>query len=142
MQYTLWDHLKQLETMDTRRSMNLARLTASLIGEFSISLAVLKVIDFVDIQKLTPKLLLHCRILFEYLLSKFSNEVLWSVFSRIASTAELADFRDGISLYLNQRFSKQVKNSEDGDLLVKSCKLAKKALANVTNLPYGSQNRE
>ncbi|KAG0629231.1 hypothetical protein M758_1G087200 [Ceratodon purpureus] len=138
-QYCLWDHLKQLETMETRRSMNLARLTASLVGGFSISLSVVKVIDFIDMQKLTPKVLLHCRIMFEYLLSKFSNEILWSVFSRIASTAELAGFRDGLSLYLNQRFSKQVKNSEDVDLLVKRCKLARKALANVTNLPYGSQ---
>jgi len=141
MQYCLWDHLKQLDSMDLRRSRNLAELTASLIGLHSISLSVVKVIDFVDIQKLTPKVLLHFRILFEYLLSKHSDEDLWKVFSRVASTAELAGLKDGLSVFLHQRFSKQLKkgDSEDGDLLVRRCSLARKALANVTNLPYGSQ---
>lgn len=128
--------------MDLRRSRNLAELTAALIGLHSISLSVVKVIDFVDIQKLTAKVLLHFRIMFEYLLSKHSNEDLWKVFSRVASTAELAGLRDGISVFLHQRFAKQLKkggDSEDNELLVKRCKLARKALANVTNLPYGSE---
>jgi len=79
--------------------------------------------------------------MFEYLLSKHSNEDLWKVFSRIASTAELAGLGDGISVFLHERFPKQLKkgDSENGDLLVERCRLARKALANVTNLPYGSQ---
>uniref|UniRef100_A0A7I4D9X4 MI domain-containing protein n=1 Tax=Physcomitrium patens TaxID=3218 RepID=A0A7I4D9X4_PHYPA len=141
-QYCLWDHLKQLDSMELRRSTNLARLTAALIGSSSISLSVVKVIDFVDIQKLTPKVLLHFRIMFEYLLGEYSNEVVWKAFSRIASSAELTGLKDGIAIFLHQRFLKQVKSSENSDILVKRCKLAKKALANVQNLPYGSQSRE
>lgn len=134
MQYCLWDHLKQLDSMDLRRSRNLAELTGMLISLHTISLSVIKVIDFVDIHKLTAKVLLHFRIMFEYiLLNTKTEEDLWKVFTRVASAQELAGLRDGLQLFLKQRIK------GESELLVKRCKLASKALANVANSPYGSQ---
>lgn len=43
LQYCVWDHYKQLSTMDLRLSANLARFLASVIASFALSLSLLKV---------------------------------------------------------------------------------------------------
>jgi ABC-type arginine transport system ATPase subunit len=55
LQYCLWDHFKQLNSMETRQIMNLAYLLADLVAKFVVSLAVLKVVEFSDMWAMTLK---------------------------------------------------------------------------------------
>lgn len=138
MQYCLWDHYKQLDTMDKRRSLNLARLTVALIGSFTLSLSIVKVVDFTDIRKLSSKVVVHFLVMFESLLIDFSEDIVWGVFSRIAAAPELTSLRDGLILFLNQHVLREVKKGdlEKGALKSKRVKLAKKALGNAVGAPF------
>lgn len=130
--------------MELRRSTNLARLTASLIGSFSLSLSIVKVVDFIEIQKLAPKVVIHFRIMFECMLTEYKDDIIWAIFSRIAIAPELAALRDGLGLFLQKHIVRELKKGDPvkGALLGKRCKLAKKGLANVAGVPFGSQSQE
>jgi orotate phosphoribosyltransferase-like protein len=70
-----------------------------------------------------------------------SDEVVWAVFSRIAVAPELGVLRDSLALFIHQNLLKHPAENAKSDikvnleklsLLAKRCKLAKKALANVS----------
>ncbi|KAK9714580.1 hypothetical protein RND81_06G105200 [Saponaria officinalis] len=63
--YCLWDQFRELESMSLLRSMHLAKFVADMLAGFSLSLAVLKVVDLVDVTHLTSKRIMHFRMLFE-----------------------------------------------------------------------------
>ncbi|XP_057842704.2 uncharacterized protein LOC131052122 [Cryptomeria japonica] len=140
LQYCLWDQFKQLDSMELRRLANLARFLADLIGSFSLSLSVLKAIDFTDCAMLTSKVIVHFRILFETLFTEFSDNVIWNIFTRIASFPELENLRNGLELFIYQHVNKnalteeQLGPPESGSLIVSKCKVAKKALTNVAGI--------
>ncbi|CAM6129838.1 unnamed protein product [Calypogeia fissa] len=138
LQYCLWDHFKQLDTMELRRSANLARFLAHMIGLYSLSLAVLKAVDFTDPSVMTAKVVMHFRIFLETLLTEYSEEVIWNCFSRVAAPPNLATFRDGLALFLH-RHIKQSVGGNHGDKEVKRIlgsryRLAKKGLANIAGV--------
>ncbi|CAI9097492.1 OLC1v1033931C2 [Oldenlandia corymbosa var. corymbosa] len=124
LQYCLWDHYKELETMTLIRSMHLAKFTAEMIASFSLSLAVLKVVDLGDPGQLTPKRIMHFRMLFEAIFG-FPDKVIWNAFSRIAVTPEYESLRIGIKFFV----SKYVISSQNN--LEPKYKIAKQALKNV-----------
>lgn len=124
LQYCLWDHFKELESMPLIRSMHLAKFTAEMIGSFSLSLAVLKVVDLNDIVHLTPKRIMHFRMLFEALF-EFPNKLVWNIFTRIAVTPEYEALRSGIVFFIG----KYVVTSQK--FLENMFKMAKKALNNI-----------
>jgi hypothetical protein len=103
---------------------------------------VLKAVDFSDARVMTSKVVLHFRVLIECLLMENSDEVVWAVFSRIAVPPELGVLRDSLALFIHQNLLKHPAENAKSDitkvnleklsLLAKRCKLAKKALANVS----------
>lgn len=106
------------------RSMHLAKFTAEMVASFSLSLAVIKVIDFNDIIHLTPKRIMHFRMLFEAILS-FPDKLIWNIVTRIAAVPEYELLRSGIELFISKYVVTNQKSLE------KKFKLAKKALNNV-----------
>lgn len=49
-QYTLWDKFKQLSTLSARQMLHLSRLLVHLIREHALSLAILKVVAFAELD--------------------------------------------------------------------------------------------
>ncbi|MCL7032649.1 hypothetical protein MKW94_002907 [Papaver nudicaule] len=127
LQYCLWDHYKALEDMELTRSLNLARFLAEMLSSFSMSLAVLKTIDFCDPEQLTPKRIMHFRMLFEDIFEK-SDALIWNIFTRIAIMPELESLRSGIEFFVKQFVVSSNKN------LSGKFTIAKKALRNVTGV--------
>ncbi|KAL1539912.1 nucleolar MIF4G domain-containing protein 1-like [Salvia divinorum] len=127
LQYCLWDHFKELESMPLLRSMHLAKFTARMIETFSLSLAVLKAVDLSDPAKLTPKRIMHFRMLFGAIF-EFSDKKVWNIFTRIAVTPEYEALRSGVELFI----SKYVLSSQKS--VASKFRIAKKALNNIEGL--------
>lgn len=124
LQYCLWDHFKEMESMELIRSMHLSKFISEMLASFSISIAVLKVVDFHDIHQLTPKRIMHFRMLFEAIFA-FPDRIIWNIFTRIAVTPEYETLRSGIEFFI----SKYVVSSQKS--FAEKFKVAKKALNNV-----------
>ncbi|KQK00385.1 nucleolar MIF4G domain-containing protein 1 [Brachypodium distachyon] len=129
LQYCLWDRYKELDTMELNRSMNLAKLAAEMLANFSLSLAMLKVVNLANPVEMTPKRIMHFRMLFETLMQK-DDALVWNVFTRIAGIPELEILRDGIVLFIKQH----VIAKDTGKELAGRFKIAKKALDNAAGV--------
>ncbi|KAK4351104.1 hypothetical protein RND71_030417 [Anisodus tanguticus] len=123
LQYCLWDHFKELDQMQLSRSMHLSKFVAEMVASFSLSLAVLKVIDLSDSSQLTPKRIMHFRMLFETIL-EFPEKLVWNIFTRIAVLPEYESLRDGIVFFIRKYVIDSQKSLAD------QFKIAKKALNN------------
>jgi nucleolar MIF4G domain-containing protein 1 len=121
--------------MELRRLANLARFMAHMVGSYSLSLAVLKAIDFTDLTVMTAKVVMHFKIFLDTLLTEYSDTVIWNCFSRIAAPPNLTTLRDGLALFLHQHTKQPVGvNSVDNEakkLLASRYRLAKKGLTNI-----------
>lgn len=106
------------------RSMHLAKFTAEMVASFSLSLAVLKVVDLNDVVHLTPKRIMHFRMLFEAIL-ELPDKLVWNIFTRIAVAPEYELLRSGIIFFITKYVTTNQKPLE------KNLKLTKKALNNV-----------
>ncbi|XP_045795620.1 nucleolar MIF4G domain-containing protein 1 [Trifolium pratense] len=124
LQFCLWDHFKELESMALSRSMHLAKFVAEMAASFTLSLTVLKTVDLSDITQLTPKRIMHFRILFEAIFD-YPDTVVWKIFTRIAGTPELESFRQGIEFFIKEYILKTNK------AVSQKFKLAKRALNNI-----------
>ncbi|XP_052155498.1 uncharacterized protein LOC127773471 [Oryza glaberrima] len=128
LQYCIWDHFKELDNMELNRSMNLAKLVAEMLANFTLSLATLKVVKNLAVEMI-PKRIIHFRMLFETLLQK-DDAVVWNAFTRIAGLPELEILRDGIVLFIKQH----VIAKDTGKDLASKFKIAKKALDNTAGV--------
>ncbi|XP_055825484.1 uncharacterized protein LOC129894019 isoform X2 [Solanum dulcamara] len=124
LQYCLWDHFKELDQMKLIRSMHLSKFVAEMVASFSLSLAVLKSVDLGDTSQLTPKRIMHFRMLFETIL-EFPEKLVWNIFTRIAVLPEYESLRDGIVFFIRKYVIDGQKSLAD------KFKIAKKALNNV-----------
>lgn len=124
LQFCVWDHFKELEAMQLQRSMHLSKFVAEMIASFSLSLAVLKVVELNNPIHSTPKRIMHFRMLFEAIL-EFPDKLVWNIFTRIAVTPEYESLRIGINFFISKHVLSLSKS------LANKYKLAKKALNNV-----------
>ncbi|GAB2235432.1 hypothetical protein Droror1_Dr00025857 [Drosera rotundifolia] len=99
LQFCLWDHFKELESMPLVRSMHLAKFVTEMISSFTLSLAALKTVDLSDAKFLTPKRVMHFRMLFENIL-ELPEYLVWNIFTRIAVAHELENLRTGIEFFI------------------------------------------
>lgn len=123
LQYCLWDHFKELDSMPLLRSMHLAKFMAEMVASFTLSLAVLKTVEWSDPQMLSPKKIMHFRMLFEAIF-EYPDKIIWNMFTRIAVTPELETLRQGMEFFIKEYVVKTNKKVND------KFKLAKKALNN------------
>ncbi|KAF5937939.1 hypothetical protein HYC85_025445 [Camellia sinensis] len=124
LQYCLWDHFKELESMQLMRSMHLSKFVAEMVTSFTLSLAVLKAVDFSDTTQLTPKRIKHFQMLFEAIF-EHPDSLVWNVFTRIAASPEYESLRNGVEFFIN----KYVVGNEIS--LARKFKIAKKAFTNI-----------
>lgn len=127
LQYCIWDHFKELESMSLQRSMHLAKFVAEIIVTFNLSLAVLKSVDLANPVELTPKRIMHFRMLFEAIFEHPENLV-WNLFTRIALNPEYEALRDGIKFFVKEYV---VKNNK---AIYGKFRKAKEALNNAEGL--------
>ncbi|KAG9452088.1 hypothetical protein H6P81_004992 [Aristolochia fimbriata] len=127
LQYCLWDHFKDLESMELRRLMNLARFITEMLASYSLSLAVLKAVDLSDPTLLTPNKIMHFRMLFEFIFEK-ADSLVWNIFTRIAATPELEPLRTSLEFFIKHYVVSANKCT------VGKFKLAKKAMANIEGI--------
>ncbi|KAL4377953.1 hypothetical protein GQ457_02G030720 [Hibiscus cannabinus] len=124
LQYCLWDHFKELDSMPLLRSMHLAKFMAEMVSSFTLSFAVLKTVEWNDPQMLSPKRIMHFRMLFEAIF-EYPDKVIWNMFTRIAVTPELETLRQGMEFFIKEYVVKTNKKVND------KFKVAKKALNNI-----------
>nr|CAD1836967.1 unnamed protein product [Ananas comosus var. bracteatus] len=129
LQYCLWDHFKELDTMELNRSMNLARFVADMLASFSLSLAILKSVDLANPVYLTPKRIMHFRMLFESIFEN-SDALVWNIFTRISALPELEMLRSSLIFFMKQ----YVVAANTEKPLASKFKIAKKALDNVAGI--------
>lgn len=79
--------------------MHLANFVAEMVSSFTLSLAVLKAVDLGDIRQLTPKRIMHFRMLFEAIF-EHHDSLIWNIFTRIAVASELENLRHGIEFFI------------------------------------------
>ncbi|CAL9128568.1 unnamed protein product [Musa textilis] len=129
LQYCLWDHFKELESMELNRSMNLARFIAEMLSSFSLSLAILKTVDLTNPMNLTPKRVVHFRMLFEAVFNN-SDALVWNIFTRIGAIPELEELRNSLVFFIKQ----YVVAVSSENAVAGKFKIAKKALNNVAGV--------
>nr|CAD7447295.1 unnamed protein product [Timema bartmani] len=98
LQFSLWDRLKELSTMKLQQTSNLAKLLTHLLLEKGLPISVLKVVQFVDVDK--PAVRFLRQVLLGVLLCS-SEEVCVEVFQRTAQSAKLRMFRESLRLFIH-----------------------------------------
>lgn len=107
--------------------MNLAKFVVEMVTSFTLSLAVLKSVDLSDITLLTPKRIMHFRMLFDSIFER-PNKLIWNVFTRVAVNPELESLRSGMLFFIKEYMIKTNKVNAE------KFKLVKKALNNAEGI--------
>ncbi|KAH0450269.1 hypothetical protein IEQ34_020961 [Dendrobium chrysotoxum] len=129
LQYCIWDHLKEIDSMELIRLMNLARFISEMLSSFSLSLSLLKTVNLMDPLQLTPKRIMHFRILFEALFEN-TDALIWNVFTRVAAAHELESLRNSLLFFIKQ----YVVTANSEKTLSQKFRIAKKALDNAAGV--------
>ncbi|XP_072944719.1 nucleolar MIF4G domain-containing protein 1 homolog [Epargyreus clarus] len=97
IQYSVWDKIKEIETLSKQAVTNLAQFLIHLILEKGLPLSVLKIIQFSDLNKTTV------RFMRQILLAIIMNADLTAAleaFHRIARSPKLHMFRESLRLFI------------------------------------------
>ncbi|XP_029663405.1 nucleolar MIF4G domain-containing protein 1 homolog [Formica exsecta] len=120
IQYALWDKLKILEDLNTKQLTNLAKFLTHLFLGKGLPLSVLKVVQFIELDKLTMRLIRQ--IMLGILLHE-NEEACLEVFGRISLSPKLQTFRESLRLFINHFL---VKNTSANENLQKQSELLNK----------------
>lgn len=113
--------------MQLIRSMHLAKFVAEIVSSFTLSLGVLKAVDLSDISQLTPKRIMHFRMLFEAIF-EHNDSLVWNIFTRVAVAPELESLRRGIEFFMKSYLVKTNRAANE------KFKVVKKALNNTEGI--------
>ncbi|XP_069361171.1 nucleolar MIF4G domain-containing protein 1 homolog isoform X2 [Maniola hyperantus] len=97
IQYSVWDKIKELDSLSKQGMTNLAQFLIHIVMEKGLPLSVLKIIQFSDLNKTTV------RFMRQILLAIIMNEDLQSsleVFHRISKPPKLHMFRESLRLFI------------------------------------------
>ena len=127
-QLAFWDAFKQLEEFKPQRILNLAELLAHLVSSFALSLSVLKVVEFSQLDNggvCFFNALFH-RILLRGGRSKNASRSVLKVFLRLGKSSDFLATSSGIELFFHHHLYTATSNDEeDAALLKKRCKAVK-----------------
>ncbi|XP_018378058.1 PREDICTED: nucleolar MIF4G domain-containing protein 1 homolog isoform X2 [Trachymyrmex cornetzi] len=130
IQYALWDKLKMLDDFNTKQLINLAKFLTLLFLGKSLSLSILKVIQFTELDKLTMRLVRQ--IMLGILLHE-NEEACLEVFAKISLSPKLQTFRESLRLFINHFLVKNICAAENlqehSELLKKRAGLVDKLLS-------------
>ncbi|KAK8944349.1 hypothetical protein KSP39_PZI008161 [Platanthera zijinensis] len=131
LQYCLWDHWKDIDSMESESSSKLASFIAEMLRTSSISLSALKSVNLMDPSQLTPSRIMHFRSLFETLFEKNDEAALWNMFTRVAASPDLESLRSSLIFFVKQYV---VIENSGNPLMAQKFGIAKKALHNVAGI--------
>ncbi|MGH0183842.1 UNVERIFIED_CONTAM: hypothetical protein FKN15_013125 [Acipenser sinensis] len=96
-QFSMWDKFRDLANLSSTSFSNLVHLLVHLLKKKSLSLSVLKVIEFSELDK--PKVQ-FLRQLLSKLLCEMEPEELKDIFGRISGIPKLGMLREGLKLFI------------------------------------------
>ena len=104
-QYTIWDKIKNLGEMSNFQTTNFIKLIIHLVQSKSLSISILKVISFNEIDKITIKFLKR---ILSLIIFELSVDTIVHIFQGLKGKDHLQNFRYSLSLFL-----KHLMKSED-----------------------------
>uniref|UniRef100_A0A673ARV3 Nucleolar MIF4G domain-containing protein 1 n=1 Tax=Sphaeramia orbicularis TaxID=375764 RepID=A0A673ARV3_9TELE len=127
-QFSLWDKFKELSNLPTTTFNNLVHLVTAFLQKKCLSLSILKVIEFGELDK--PKVRFLRQVL-NKLLKETEPEDLASIFGRISGIPKLGMLREGLKLFISHFLLKNVQShgpAEQAALLSERAQVATKAM--------------
>lgn len=127
-QFSLWDKFKELANLSSRSFSNLVQMIAHLLHRKSLSLSILKAIEFGELDK--PKVKFLKQILSK-LLKETEPEDLVNIFGRISGIPKLGMLREGLKLFISHFLLRNVQTqepSEQAKVLMDRAEVATKAM--------------
>ena len=146
-QLAFWDIFKQLEEIKSQRLLNLAELLAHLVVNYSLSLSVLKVVDFSHLSNgaicffnaFFYRLLLHGGS------SRSATRTVLKVFMRLGRSSDFQSTSSGIELFFHHHLYQSTSgdiSGTDSALLRKRCKAVKEVFDVIATSQNDSENSE
>ncbi|CAL8322325.1 unnamed protein product [Boreogadus saida] len=127
-QFGLWDKFKELPSLSSSVFSNLVQLVTRLLLRKSLSLSVLKVIEFGELDKVRVRFL---RQVLTRLLKEAQPEELTAIFSRISGVPKLGMLREGLKLFISHFLLSKAESkgtADDARLLLEHADIATKAM--------------
>ncbi|KPP73963.1 nucleolar MIF4G domain-containing protein 1-like [Scleropages formosus] len=128
LQFSLWDKLKELQSLSSGSFGNLVQLLVRLLQKKTLSPSILKVIEFGELDKVKVRFL---RQVLSKLLTETEHEELADIFGRISGIPKLAMLREALKLFIGHfllRSAPPEDNAELAQRLAKAADVAIKAL--------------
>ncbi|KAG2458550.1 NOM1 protein, partial [Polypterus senegalus] len=128
IQFTMWDKFRDLANLSSPAFSNLVNLLVHFLKKTSLSLSVLKIIEFSELDKVKVRFL---RQVLSKLLTESEPEDLISIFGRISGIDKLTMLREGLKLFISHFLLKNTQilgTAEQANLLRERATLAEKAL--------------
>ncbi|XP_016528691.1 nucleolar MIF4G domain-containing protein 1 isoform X1 [Poecilia formosa] len=127
-QFCLWDKFKELSNLPSCAFTNLVQLVTHFLRKKCLSLSILKVIEFGELDKSKVRFL---RQVLTKLLKETEPEEIASIFGRISGIAKLGLLRDGLKLFISHFLLKNSQSqgpAEHAALLRERAQVATKAM--------------
>ncbi|XP_060731228.1 nucleolar MIF4G domain-containing protein 1 [Tachysurus vachellii] len=122
-QFCLWDKFKDLANLSSSSFANLVQMVTHLLTKNSLSLSILKAIEFGELDKPKVKFL---RQILSRLFQHTQEEDLVQIFSRISGVPKLGMLREGLKLFIKHFLLRRTQT--EGTLLTTRAEVAIKAM--------------
>ncbi|XP_017328525.2 nucleolar MIF4G domain-containing protein 1 [Ictalurus punctatus] len=122
-QFCLWDKFKELPTLSSSSFTNLVQMVTHLLTKNSLSLSILKAIEFGELDKPKVKFL---RQVLSKLLQQTEEVDLVQIFSRISGIPKLGMLREGLKLFIRHFLLRSAQTERT--LLTERAEVAVKAM--------------
>ncbi|XP_038585514.1 nucleolar MIF4G domain-containing protein 1 [Micropterus salmoides] len=127
-QFSLWDKFRELSNLPSSTFNNLVQLVTHFLQRKCLSLSMLKVIEFGELDKPTVRFL---RLVLTKLLKETEPEDLASIFGRISGIPKLGMLREGLKLFISHFLLKNAQSqgpAEQAAMLSERAQVATKAM--------------
>ncbi|XP_041823469.1 nucleolar MIF4G domain-containing protein 1 [Melanotaenia boesemani] len=127
-QFSLWDKFRELSNLSSSTFNNLVQLVTRFLQRKCLSLSILKVIEFGELDK--PKVRFLRQVLTK-LLKETEPEELSNIFGRISGISKLGMLREGLKLFISHFLLKNVQSrgpAEQAAVLLERAQVATKAM--------------
>ncbi|XP_025236927.1 nucleolar MIF4G domain-containing protein 1 isoform X2 [Theropithecus gelada] len=111
-QFSIWDKFRDLENLPATNFSNLVHLVAHLLKTKSLSLSILKVVEFSELDK--PRVHFLRKVL-SILLMETEIEDLSLIFTRVSDNPKLGMLREGLKLFISHFLLKNAQAHKSAD---------------------------
>ncbi|XP_008054604.1 nucleolar MIF4G domain-containing protein 1 [Carlito syrichta] len=133
-QFSIWDKFRDLENLPATNFSNLVHLVAHLLKTKSLSLSILKVVEFSELDK--PRVHFLRKVL-NMLLMETEVEDLGLIFARVCDNPKLGMLREGLKLFISHFLLKNAqahRSADEASMLRERVDVATKSLQGKASL--------